>query len=87
LLYDEPAAGLDPVTTSRAFALLQKQRDRLGSTLIVVSSDIDRLLPACDEIAVMHQGRILAQGKEREVRASTDPVIDQFLKGRIDGPL
>lgn len=87
LLYDEPAAGLDPVTTSRAFALLQKQRDRLGSTLIVVSSDIDRLLPACDEVAVMHQGRILAQGTEREVKSAGDPVIDQFLEGRIDGPL
>jgi len=87
LLYDEPAAGLDPVTTSRTFALLQKQRDRLGSTLIVISSDIDRLLPAADEVAVMHQGRILAQGTEREVRARGDPIIEQFLEGRIDGPL
>lgn len=87
LLYDEPAAGLDPVTTSRTFALLQKQRDRLGSTLIVISSDIDRLLPVTDEVAVMHEGRILAQGTEAEVRAWGDPVIDQFLEGRIDGPL
>src|SRR5688572_26246825 len=62
LLYDEPAAGLDPVTTSRTFALLQKQRDRLGSTLVVVSSDLDRLLPVADEVAAMHEGRILAQG-------------------------
>lgn len=87
LLYDEPAAGLDPVTTSRTFALLQKQRDRLGSTLIVVSSDIDRLLPVADEVAVMHEGRILAQGTERDVRSHGDPVIDQFLDGRTDGPL
>jgi phospholipid/cholesterol/gamma-HCH transport system ATP-binding protein len=87
LLYDEPAAGLDPVTTSRTFALLQKQRDRLGSTLVVISSDLDRLLPVADEVAVMHEGRILAQGTEREVRAFGDPVIDQFLDGRTDGPL
>src|SRR5688572_23247271 len=87
LLYDEPAAGLDPVTTSRTFALLQKQRDRLGSTLVVISSDIDRLLPVADEIAVMHEGRILAQGREQEVRTSKDPVIEQFLEGRLDGPL
>lgn len=87
LLYDEPAAGLDPVTTSRTFALLQKQRDRLGSTLVVVSSDLDRLLPVADEVAVMHEGRILAQGTEREVRRQGDPVIDQFLDGRTDGPL
>lgn len=87
LLYDEPAAGLDPVTTSRTFALLQKQRDRLGSTLVVISSDIDRLLPVADEVAVMHEGRILAQGTQRDVRAWGDPVIDQFLEGRTDGPL
>jgi phospholipid/cholesterol/gamma-HCH transport system ATP-binding protein len=87
LLYDEPAAGLDPVTTSRTFALLQKQRDRLGSTLIVISSDIDRLLPVADELAVMHEGRILAQGTVSDVKNAGDPIIDQFLEGRTDGPL
>lgn len=87
LLYDEPAAGLDPVTTSRTFALLQKQRDRLGSTLVVISSDIDRLLPVTDELAMMHEGRILAQGTQHEIRSLGHPVIDQFLEGRTDGPL
>lgn len=87
LLYDEPAAGLDPVSTSRIFALLKDQQRRLGSTLLVVSSDLDRLLSVCDRLAVMHRGRVLARGLVSEVRASSDPVVAQFLEGRTDGPL
>jgi phospholipid/cholesterol/gamma-HCH transport system ATP-binding protein len=87
LLYDEPAAGLDPVTTSRTFALLQEQRRRLGAALVVISSDIDRLLPVTNEVAMMHRGRILFQGTEGMLRAVGDPVIRQFLEGSTDGPL
>jgi len=87
LLYDEPAAGLDPVTTSRTFALLQEQRNRLGSALVVVSSDIDRLLPVTDQVAMMHKGRILFQGTEDSIRRADNPAIEQFLEGRTDGPL
>jgi phospholipid/cholesterol/gamma-HCH transport system ATP-binding protein len=87
LLYDEPAAGLDPVTTSRIFALLARQTARLGSALLVVSSDIDRLLPVTDEVAMLHKGRILFQGNERQIRAFTNPVVRQFLEGSLDGPL
>lgn len=87
LLYDEPAAGLDPVTTSRTFALLKEQRRRLGSALVVVSSDIDRLLPVADAVAMIYKGRVLFQGTEAELRALTHPVVQQFLGGRTDGPL
>lgn len=87
LLYDEPAAGLDPVTTSRTFALLERQRQRLGSTVLTVSSDIDRLLPVVDEVAVMHRGRVVVQGPERVVRQVNDPMVRQFLSGSDDGPL
>ncbi len=87
LLYDEPAAGLDPVTTSRTFALLDQQRKRLGSALVVISSDIDRLLPVTTEVAMLHRGRVLYQGTERALRGARHPVIDQFLEGRTDGPL
>ena len=87
LLYDEPAAGLDPVTTSRTFALLREQVKRIGAALIVISSDIDRLMPVTDEIAVMHEGRVLARGPAERVRQSRDPVVSQFLEGRTDGPL
>lgn len=87
LLYDEPAAGLDPVTTSRIFALLEEQRQRIGAALIVISSDIDRLLPVTTEVALLYRGRVLHQGKGASLRAMGHPVIDQFLDGRTDGPL
>jgi phospholipid/cholesterol/gamma-HCH transport system ATP-binding protein len=87
LLYDEPAAGLDPVTTSRTFALLKKQQRRLGATIVVVSSDIDRLIPVSDQVAMMHRGRFLFQGTPGEIRRVSHPVIAQFLEGRTDGPL
>jgi phospholipid/cholesterol/gamma-HCH transport system ATP-binding protein len=87
LLYDEPAAGLDPVTTSRTFSLLQEQCRRLGAALVVISSDIDRLLPVCQQVAMMHQGRVLFQGTVSSLRALSHPLIEQFLEGRTDGPL
>lgn len=87
LLYDEPAAGLDPVTTSRTFALLDEQRRRLGAALVVISSDIDRLLPVTTEVAMLYRGRVLHQGSEASLRQAGHPVIQQFLEGRTDGPL
>ncbi len=87
LLYDEPAAGLDPVTTSRTFALLAEQRRRLGAAIVVVSSDIDRLLPVANQIVMMVKGRVLFQGTESDLRAMRQPIIKQFLEGSNDGPL
>lgn len=87
LLYDEPAAGLDPVTTSRTFALLSEQRRRLGSAIVVVSSDIDRLLPVTNQVVMIVRGRVLFQGSEQELRRAKNPTIEQFLQGKTDGPL
>ncbi len=87
LLYDEPAAGLDPVTTSRTFALLKGQVKRIGACLLVISSDIDRLLPVTDQVAMLHKGRTLFQGPLKDLRALDNPMVQQFLEGRTDGPL
>ncbi len=87
LIYDEPAAGLDPVTTSRILALLKRQQARIHSTILVVSSDIDRLLPITDQVAMMYRGRVIAQGTEKEIRKVESEVVSQFLEGKTDGPL
>lgn len=87
LLYDEPAAGLDPVTTSRTFALLSEQRRRLGAAIVVVSSDIDRLLPVTNQVVMIVRGRVLFQGTESELRRAKNATIEQFLEGSTDGPL
>lgn len=86
LLYDEPAAGLDPVTSSRMFALLEAQRKRLGATILVVSSDLDRLFEIVDEVAVLHAGRILFQGPVAAALRSELAPVREFLAG-LDRPL
>lgn len=87
LLYDEPAAGLDPVTTSRAFSLLKEQRRRLGASLLVVSSDIDRLLPIVDRVAMMHRGRIVYSGAPNAISAAQQPLVANFVEGRSSDPV
>lgn len=87
VLYDEPAAGLDPVTSQKIFDLLRREQRESGATVVMVSSDIDRLLPVCDRVGMMHRGRLIFDGSVDEARASTHPAVRQFVHGEVDGPL
>ena len=87
VLCDEPAAGLDPVTSQRIFDLLREEQRATGSTVLVVSSDIDRLLTVTDRVGVLHEGQIVFQGTTDETRASEIPVVRQLLRGDDEGPL
>lgn len=87
VLYDEPAAGLDPVTSQKIFDLLRREQRESGATVLMVSSDIDRLLPVCDRVGMMHRGRLIFDGTVDEARASTHPAVKQFVHAEVDGPL
>jgi phospholipid/cholesterol/gamma-HCH transport system ATP-binding protein len=87
VLYDEPAAGLDPVTSLRIFELLRSEQRAAASTVVMVSSDIDRLLTVTDRVGMMHEGRMVFDGTTDEARQSTNPMIRQFLRGSLNGPL
>lgn len=87
LLYDEPAAGLDPVTSQRIFDLLRAEQRAAAGTVLMVSSDIDRLLTVTDRLAMLHEGRIVFEGTTSEARGSVDPLVRQFLHGLAEGPL
>jgi len=87
VLYDEPAAGLDPVTSQRIFDLLREEQQRAKSTAVMVSSDIDRLLTVTDRVGVMLEGRLVFAGTTDDALASDDPVVRQFLHGEVEGPL
>jgi phospholipid/cholesterol/gamma-HCH transport system ATP-binding protein len=87
VLYDEPAAGLDPVTSQRIFDLLRAEQRAAGTTVVMVSSDLDRLLPVTDRIGVLLEGRLAFDGTVEEARNSTDPAVKQFVTGSPDGPL
>jgi phospholipid/cholesterol/gamma-HCH transport system ATP-binding protein len=87
VLYDEPAAGLDPVTSQRIFDLLRAEQRAAGSTVVMVSSDLDRLLPVTDRIGVLLDGKLVFDGSVAEAKSSNDAAVRQFVTGSPDGPL
>jgi phospholipid/cholesterol/gamma-HCH transport system ATP-binding protein len=87
LLYDEPAAGLDPVTSQKIFDLLRAEQRAANSTVIMVSSDLDRLLTVTDRVGMMLDGRLIFEGSTEEAKNSSDPRVHQFVRGAVDGPL
>ncbi len=87
VLYDEPAAGLDPVTSQKIFDLLRAEQRAAKSTVIMVSSDLDRLLTVTDRVGMMLNGRLIFDGTTAEAQSSTDPRVHQFVHGAVDGPL
>ena len=87
VLYDEPAAGLDPVTSQKIFDLLRAEQRAAGATVLMVSSDLDRLLTVTDRVGMMYRGRLIFDGTTAEAQASRDPYVHQFVHGLPDGPL
>lgn len=85
LIYDEPAAGLDPVTSQKIFDLLRQEKG--ASTVIMVSSDLDRLLTVTDRVGMMHRGRMIFDGTTQEAKDCKDPYVRQFVHGLVEGPL
>jgi len=87
VLYDEPAAGLDPVTSQRIFDLLRAEQRAAGATVVMVSSDLDRLLPVTDRIGVLLDGKLAFDGTVEAARQSDNDAVRQFVTGSPDGPL
>jgi phospholipid/cholesterol/gamma-HCH transport system ATP-binding protein len=86
-IYDEPTAGLDPVTTSKIYDLLRSDQDQTGCTVVAVSSDVEALIGFADTIAMIHGGVVRYQGPAASVRDAEDPVVRQFVRGTLEGPL
>lgn len=87
VLYDEPAAGLDPVTSQRIFELLRAEQRAANATVVMVSSDLDRLLTVTDRVGMLYRGRLIFDGTTEEAKASRDPYVRQFVHGLTEGPL
>lgn len=87
LLYDEPTSGLDPVVASVVDELIMEMRDKLGVTSIVVSHNLPSIFRISDKVAMLHEGRVLAFGTPEEVKASPEPVVQQFIQGQSHGPI
>ncbi len=87
VLYDEPAAGLDPVTSQKIFDLLRAEQRAANATVIMVSSDLDRLLTVTDRVGMMLKGKLIFDGTTEEAKASPNPYVHQFVNGIPEGPL
>jgi phospholipid/cholesterol/gamma-HCH transport system ATP-binding protein len=87
VLYDEPAAGLDPVTSQKIFNLLRDEQQARAATVVMVSSDLDRLLTVTDRVGMMYRGRLIFDGTTEQARESRNPYVHQFVHGIADGPL
>jgi phospholipid/cholesterol/gamma-HCH transport system ATP-binding protein len=87
VLYDEPAAGLDPVTSQRIFEMLRAEQRAARATVVMVSSDLDRLLTVTDRVGMLYKGRLIFDGSTKEAQESRDPFVRQFVHGLTEGPL
>ena len=86
-MYDEPFAGLDPISLNVIADLIRKSTDALGSTSIVVTYDVSESLKLVDYIYVVSDGVIAGEGTPAELLASEDPFLKQFLHALPDGPV
>ena len=87
VMYDEPFAGLDPISLGTAAQLIRRLNDTLGITSIIVSHDLEETFHIADQVIVLANGRIAAQGTPAEVRSSSDPLVHQFVNALPDGPV
>lgn len=87
VMYDEPFAGLDPISLGTAAQLIRQLNDTLGVTSIVVSHDLEETFRIADKVIILANGGIAAQGTPDEVRHSTDPLVHQFVNALSEGPV
>jgi phospholipid/cholesterol/gamma-HCH transport system ATP-binding protein len=87
VMYDEPFAGLDPISLGVIGQLIRRSNDALGATSVVVTHDVQQSLHIVDYVYLMADGRIVAAGTPDEMRASSEPTVHQFIHGEADGPV
>ena len=87
IMYDEPFAGLDPISLRVVGDLIRRLNDALGATSVVVTHDVQESLKIVDYVYFMENGTIAAEGTPEEIRASDKAFVRQFVHGEIDGPV
>lgn len=87
VLYDEPFAGLDPISLGVTARLIRELNDTLGLTSVIVSHDLHETFAIADRVVFVANGRVVAQGTPAELQASEDPLVQQFVHAQPDGPV
>ena len=87
IIYDEPFAGLDPITLNVVCNLIRTLNDALGATSVVVTYDVHEAVRLADYLYILGEGVIVAHGPTEDMKASSDPFVHQFLHAEPDGPV
>jgi phospholipid/cholesterol/gamma-HCH transport system ATP-binding protein len=87
IMYDEPFAGLDPISMGVTANLIRRLNDALGSTSVLVSHDVHESFLIADYVYFLSQGKIIAHGTPEQMQASDDPYVKQFVHAEADGPV
>lgn len=87
LLFDEPNTGLDPLVGQEVYDLIKLCRSRWGFTGVVISHELPEVFQVSDRVAMLLGGQVIAEGVPNELLHSANPAVQQFLNGRIDGPI
>ncbi|HRO54549.1 MAG TPA: ABC transporter ATP-binding protein [Alicycliphilus sp.] len=87
IMYDEPFAGLDPISLGTAAQLIRRLNDAMGLTTVIVSHDLEETFRLADQVIILGPGTVAAQGTPDEVRASQDPLVHQFVHALPTGPV
>ncbi len=84
LFYDEPSAGLDPISTTRIDVLINKLKTTMGITNIVVTHVMESVFRIADHVVMLDRGRVILDGSLQDLRTSTHPLIKQFVSGELE---
>lgn len=87
LFFDEPTTGLDPITADVINSLIVERVREAGATAISITHDMASARKIADEVAMLHEGRIIWRGSASEIDNASNPFVDQFVNGRADGPI
>jgi phospholipid/cholesterol/gamma-HCH transport system ATP-binding protein len=87
IMYDEPFAGLDPISLNTIAELIQRLNDALGLTSVLVTYDVPESLKIADYVYFLHGGVVVAEGNVAEMVDSNDPFVNQFVHAAHDGPV
>ncbi len=87
ILYDEPSTGIDPIRADAINDLIIQMKNELKMTSIVITHDMVSTYKVADRVAMLYQGKIIADGPPEEIRASENPIVQQFITGAAVGPI
>ncbi|MEW6455752.1 MAG: ABC transporter ATP-binding protein [Acidobacteriota bacterium] len=87
LIYDEPTTGLDPIMADVINNLILKTKNELSITSIIITHDIKSAYKVGDRLSMLYDGRIIEIGVPEEFKNSSNPIVQQFIKGESSGPI